>query len=632
MFVDKIQGILMNIITRQDTGYEYEVWFPYTKNSINTIRDGTLIAVKNFASNDDAECLSILQVTSVLPMHYALGSDRTGYPGFVEEAAISAAQDWQQETPTEETTKIICKTIPSFFEIRVPSSLKPQAQSDPIIEDESNIPMIGERVRMLNNEWTQRLVNRGLFDIKSQTITLGTLLSSKEVEILALWEELVQTHFGIFAYTKAGKSNLVSTLTSKMLEKSPNVKILVFDLMSEYGALLIDALCNTGESCLVCCTRETLPGAVMKYWENPGDTTLLEAAKSIVKTTLLPKGLKPHQDSFVGPVKHLLETKKIRLYRESRKLGEIIEEVSESITGGNIGNLKPLWISFVNRLVEDHRNTNLTEDSINQAINQIDSWVQSQTSASRTQSSPAGQATLGGSAAQTGGTTGRRRELPGTLESNVTVLKSHLEAQKANLRIQDKIKSDFIITMGEIVTKIGGESSPSLFVFQSNRDEDLRHLAFSIGNVLLDRRRSSGSTSPLASFIFDEADMFIPGGNEDAGGIGQSRYIAVQLARRGRKYGLGIGIATQRIVYLDTNVLGQPHTYFISKLPRQSDRQRIQEAFGISEESLQQTLRFEKGQWLLVSDDATGMEGVPIPITVPDANLRIIEFLKNFKK
>ena len=93
MFVEGLEGIMMEIVDSIDNQYGYTIWFPYTKNSINTIREGTLVSVKNFASNNDWDYLSILQITSIMPHHYALGKDRSGYPGFVEEAAVSAAQD-----------------------------------------------------------------------------------------------------------------------------------------------------------------------------------------------------------------------------------------------------------------------------------------------------------------------------------------------------------------------------------------------------------------------------------------------------------------------------------------------------------------------------------------------------------
>jgi len=74
--------------------------------------------------------------------------------------------------------------------------------------------------------------------------------------------------------------------------------------------------------------------------------------------------------------------------------------------------------------------------------------------------------------------------------------------------------------------------------------------------------------------------------------------------------------------------MAQPHTYFISKLPRLSDRQAVAEAFGISEELLNQTFKFKKGQWLLISHDATGLETVPLPIRTTDANRRLTTWLE----
>lgn len=101
------------------------------------------------------------------------------------------------------------------------------------------------------------------------------------------------------------------------------------------------------------------------------------------------------------------------------------------------------------------------------------------------------------------------------------------------------------------------------------------------------------------------------------------------LARRGRKFGLGIGIPTQRIANLDVYTLAQPHTYFISKLPRAYDRQTVASAFGISEDMFRQTFKFRKGDWLLASYDATGLEAIPIPIHTENADERILAFIKS---
>jgi DNA helicase HerA-like ATPase len=104
------------------------------------------------------------------------------------------------------------------------------------------------------------------------------------------------------------------------------------------------------------------------------------------------------------------------------------------------------------------------------------------------------------------------------------------------------------------------------------------------------------------------------------------------LARRGRKFGLGIGIATQRIRFLDTSILAQPHTYFVSKLPRSSDRQAVAEAFDISEDMFRQTFKFRKGDWLLASFDAAGLEAIPVPIHTENADDKNLGFCSQIQQ
>src|SRR5205807_2980542 len=140
-------------------------------------------------------------------------------------------------------------------------------------------------------------------------------------------------------------------------------------------------------------------------------------------------------------------------------------------------------------------------------------------------------------------------------------------------------------------------------------------------------RRRRGITHPLVSFVFDEADEFIPGQSERDSSYARSAWIAETLARRGRKFGIGVGICTQRVRHLKVSVMAQPHSYLVSKMPRIEDRVAIQEAFGFSDEMFRQTFKFAPGDWLLVSHDATGLRSVPIPVHVPDTNERIRNFI-----
>ncbi|MER3473346.1 MAG: hypothetical protein C4335_04795 [Armatimonadota bacterium] len=188
------------------------------------------------------------------------------------------------------------------------------------------------------------------------------------------------------------------------------------------------------------------------------------------------------------------------------------------------------------------------------------------------------------------------------------------------------------MTLGELVSRLNDPHTSGLYVIQSHNPDRLRDFAATLGEVMFENRRKTGKISPLVVFVFDEADEFIPQRRDGADdSYARSRMVVMTLARRGRKFGLGVGIATQRVRYLDTSIMAQPHTYFVSKMPRQSDRQAIAEAFGISEEMFAQTFKFKKGDWLLMSHDAVGLESVPIPIHCEDANRRVEAFLEHLK-
>lgn len=165
---------------------------------------------------------------------------------------------------------------------------------------------------------------------------------------------------------------------------------------------------------------------------------------------------------------------------------------------------------------------------------------------------------------------------------------------------------------------------PSLFVVIGENENSIAVLARQLVDTAFEERRSRSLLYPAVSFVFDEADVFIAQQPAEGDVVEQ----ATLLARRGRKFGLGLSIATQRIRYLNTSIMAQPHTYFISKLPRKTDREAIAEAFAISEESLEQSFGFSAGQWLIASHDATGLRGAPFPVQLPNANTAVREWLQ----
>lgn len=214
----------------------------------------------------------------------------------------------------------------------------------------------------------------------------------------------------------------------------------------------------------------------------------------------------------------------------------------------------------------------------------------------------------------------------GTAKKRIETVKTKLQEIAGDE--EEEINPNIQMSIPDVLKEFDDKSKSSLYIITSHDPDEIRKFASKLGWGLYEYRRKSGKFLPLICFIFDEADEFMPGETymPKNGNYKQSRKIIETFARRGRKFGIGVGIATQRSSYLDTKTIGQLHTYFISKLPREHDRKVVAGAFGLSEDQVAQTFKFQKGQWLLVSHEATGID-MPIPIQAPNAEERIKEFL-----
>lgn len=596
-------GRLMRMQEDELSRYQFEVWFEYTRRAMNDIREGAMLAVRNFSSDNTVARYSILEVTGLKPIHYALGEDPRGFPGFVMEAAKSASQDWieQESDAYEDTTVIRCTAIPTNLELVE----YPDGRME--FENESNIPMIGEEAQLLSTEVTEQVVNRDLDFENEDLMLVGTLTRDEKVRVFLRFEEFVKVHFGIFGFTGAGKSNLLSTLVSKVLSKEGEpIKVVLFDLMGEYTGLLIDQLLQIDHAYLVCLGERTLPEPVFRYVNGDTERPRREdAARLFARYVLLPKALKPYQRKMEAALAALMDAGKVRVfsYEENMSVYELFFGDHERAPhhmkerrGAVANSRRELIKQVVRRLSADWK----TVLSAGLAARLRDAIVEVLKAKEYARFRDEG-------------------DFAGVLE----VLEDTIQRGNATLRCG--------ISYGEILKLFNDEKHRTLFVVTSHDPHKLRYFAYQLGEEAYEERRQTGRIFPLVSFIFDEADEFV---RQETGGEHESykraREIAHTLARRGRKFGLGLGLATQRIRYLDTSIMAQPHTYLVSKLPRKSDREGVAEAFGIPEEMFRQTFTFTAGNWLLLSHDAAGLKAVPIPIKTEDANERIARFLKSF--
>lgn len=604
----QLEGTLMDMSESPDARFVYTIWFDYTRESINAIQEGTMLAVPNFGADEKTNRMSVLEVTSVKPSHFGLQGGIGGYPGFVVEAARSAAQDWesQESVSTEETTKIVAIAIPTRLEITEPEF--PVGSDDFRVEPETNMAMVGSRVRTLDSKTTNRIANNGI-DQESETnlAVIGTLARNPDVEIIARVEDMLRTHFAIFGFTGVGKSNLLSTAVSKIFESSQDpVKIVFFDLMGEYTGLLIDQLlAKKINGNMLAIGRNTLPEGVFKRINGlRGAPSDKEAAKQLMRYSLLPKALQKHRGLMESALLDIMVQGKLRYFNEAQSVAVydlmftdgVVTWAKNRQRGRGIYEKR---LELTKRAVRetamirgDYKSIRFTPDIAKSLRETLQRLLDERDNA--------------------------QFKNEGDYNNHVAKL-VELETTTA-----ENLSAD--ITLPEIVNDLNDGDNHSLWVIQAHKSDDLRNFSRQLGEELYESRRLNGVIDPLVSFIFDEADEFIR--RDGKGSYEASAEIAETIARRGRKFGIGIGIATQRIRYLDTNIMSQPHTYFVSKLPRASDRDAVAEAFGFSNDMLSQTFKFTKGQWLLVSHDATGLDAVPLPVKTDDANERVASFLK----
>ena len=82
----------------------------------------------------------------------------------------------------------------------------------------------------------------------------------------------------------------------------------------------------------------------------------------------------------------------------------------------------------------------------------------------------------------------------------------------------------------------------------------------------------SGRNQPLL-LVLEEAHLFLTEGQESPAHRTMSR-----IAKEGRKYGIGIGVVTQRPAEIESTVLSQCGTMIALRLTNSSDRSRVESA------------------------------------------------------
>jgi len=642
---------------------QYEVWFPYSIEAIKLLRENLIVGVRNISSinlhrvtdvDEDAH-YSLLRIAAVTPRHFLVDQirhDRANEPISIEDLISKFDMEWKRSVRDREQNnlRLVVSAENTGLELYLPLGAAAYTQKADAISDAHSEPILGDIVFLMNQLVVERLVNRKLAapTPENNIIALGThtLYTAPPLQVLLDTDEFFKRHFGIFAFTGAGKSNLLSTLVASAMETASHTNLVLFDVNNEYFGLLFDVLLR--HDAHVVFVDESLIGARMRALLR-GDMQYLEsAAQEFINTTTMSGALTEACEEFGAVRANLLQLTKILLACGRFKVLRIAEapnsvrsflsqleehiETSVKVSGTGMrakneflqsiaGLMSPLLLDDSQDLTPVHL------EILRASLIPLIEYTESDQSAGGAEHS--GSMLLSNLCEKFPKDAKDRgyRDLAKPLRSIDDFLKKAIHTIS-------RVEEDYKITIGLDGLLNALHDAKRTVVILLGQENSLRNFSNRLGDYMYTVRREQGISKPVTAFIFDEADLFIPAktdrkDEDDAEAVRSSRMIANTIARRGRKYGLGLGIATQRLTYLDTGILAQLSSYFVGKLPRLSDRVRIAEGFGIEQSNLQSGIS-TTGDWVVLSHTAVGDRGAPIPVHFENADTRLISFLANF--
>jgi uncharacterized protein DUF87 len=583
----------MPVATHELTGissrYECRIKVEYHKDIMGLIEEGMLVAVRNFKSNPKDKRFSLMVISRVWPEHYGLkGLSEHSYYPMQFEIIQQSVNDW--DTSDKSTMMVQISALPINYDLVL------NGDSEPKYEKGFTYPVIAAEAEILSREmishmYNQRILAKLGFNAKTTTSDaykdprIGTIQMFESMEekipIYLDFEAMVRYHFGIFAFTGAGKSNLLSNILRRLLIHQPEVKVIVFDISSEYPFLLMDLFAD-----------DKIPSKIIL--ENP-----VTNAEQFYASVVKPREYED-DDRARKVFARVFGQKKITYYLKPESkvptYGDIVEELNRQ---RNESLDKPHYVNALDRIrqdVVDYKSEHGMTDSKpidEEFIKQLDEW---------------------GRAAVDEYKISDRSGVYAWATSRLTLIDNLKRAEKEK-RTTGGLDIEGIRELVEKETRLTCISISDPYV--------IKELVVDLAREFLYRRKRAFKVKPYVLFVFDEAQEFVPDLGGSSGIDKDCSKVVETLLRQGRKYGLGGCLATQRIAYLNTNALQQLHTYFVGTLPRPYDRTVVSDTFTIDKQILEKTLEFAPGEWLLSSFIATGMENVPIFIRADNAESEV---------
>ncbi len=555
----------------------------YDPEVVQKLSPGQLLAIPNVLNLGTEMMFSVFEIADIIPMHYSMLTLSTSQPGALRGEFMGLIdKEWKQNS---KSTWIELVASPTGYMVDFSNhEIKYERKYSPLL--------VGSQVKLLNKEAVRRFAcfvpPEGTSPSNIDAYSIGSLLGVIDdvVPFTINFTQLINFHVGVFCHTGGGKSYLTSMIARKALHTISDLKVVVFDVSSEYGIHLLDQLVAL-ESRIVFSKR----GVRKKETKEDAARALKNNAMDFYKRHVKPEALEGKENELVALVTQLFRDDKCKpMYVKPHYM----ETISRYRT------YEGLLDSFANT-VSDKFNAN--QQASIYANDRITTFLKD--------SGKSEEDTVD-------------KEILPILEEILNYFSKAGVKQNATVfglvkGLQERLNQDVAepeelgYSLETLVKEIMDDSpsSPKLFVIDEEI-EAARDIASRIIDDIFKQRRSSFNLHPRILFVFDEAQEFAPAKEDARGETLECSRAVERLLRHGRKYHLHGWISTQRLAHLNTSALHQIHSYFVGTLPRPYDRQLVGDTFAIDDALLERTLNFAPGDWLLASYRATNTQNVPV--------------------
>jgi DNA helicase HerA-like ATPase len=587
-------------VTGTSARYQCRIKIEYQKDLMGLLEEGMLLAVRNFKpTSNTVERYTLMEITRVWPEHFGLrGLSDHGYYPMQFEIIEQSEADWQKNDTS--TMMIQIDAIPINYDLIL------SGKGEFNFVKGFSYPVVGSNAYLLNSDMINRMYNKRITDYMridpTRTVEdakidprLGLVkmfeASKTIIPIYVDFEKLVRYHFGIFAFTGGGKSNLTSNVLRRILlhTDEKNTKVVLFDISCEYAFLLLDLLADPAFSSKIVLERrvdseEQFFNSVVKPREYEDDQRIKAGLRQIINQGKVTYYTKPKQKvpRFLQFLDELAAQRKDNVEKPHymNAIDKIHDDVLDYMEENALSEgqeVDELFIQYIDEVAREAVEQFKVHDKSG-----LYAWATTRTILLDTIKSK------------------REKE---------TTEKGGLTAEKIRELVEDERTRLVCLSISDPFS--------------------IKELAIALTEDLLSHRKRKFQVKPYILMVFDEAQEFIPAMGDSSGIDKKCSRQVETLLRQGRKYGLGVCVSTQRIANLNTNALQQLHTYFVGTLPRPYDRLLISDTFMIDKGILEKTLEFAPGEWLLSSYIATGIENVPIFIKADNAEKEIEKYLSD---